>query len=292
MPTSRYPANPFMISNDGRESNNLGSKKVAMKKHEHSAGAVITQSRTKLLICAAATAGAIGIFVVPWFVPFQQPVTSLSYTFGFNNFAAWLAAAALLAALCFILLWRRETLGASSLERRLSEILPDGRARHSRDRLFAAFVAVAVFGAALQIAWYSILPTNYFGEIKQHVTRLDLMILGQRPHLDFQYNFGPGMLYPAYGLYRLGAGAFSIDTAYCITLSAYWILGTFLSYYVIKNLNGAVKRITVFLCITLLFLNPTMMGLQYTPLRYFLPLASLLFVHQLVRTTFAWGVMP
>jgi hypothetical protein len=246
------------------------------------------QNRTKFLICAAAAAGAIGIFVVPWFVPFQQPIASLSYTYGFNNLAAWLAVAALLAAFCFILLWRRETLGAGSLERRLSSILPDGSANDDRKNLLAAFVVVALLGAALQILWYSILPTNYFGEIRQHVSRLDQMILGRSPHLDFQYNFGPGMLYLAYFLYRLGAGALSIDAAYCTTLSAYWVIGTFLSYYVIKNLNGSVKRTSVFLCISLLFFHPVMMGLQYTPVRYFLPLASLVFIHRSLMSAVRW----
>ena len=68
-------------------------------------------SRTKVLIFAAAAAGAIGIFVVPWFVPLRQPVASISYTYGFNNFVAWLAVAALLGALSLILLLRRNTLG-------------------------------------------------------------------------------------------------------------------------------------------------------------------------------------
>src|SRR6266446_5534371 len=121
-------------------------------------------SRSKVLILAAAVVGAVGIFVVPWFVPLRHPVASISYTYGFNNFVSWLAVAALLGALFLILLLRRDTLGASSLERRLSEILPNGnRSRNSRS-LFATFVAVVLFGAALQIVWYVILPSNYYGE--------------------------------------------------------------------------------------------------------------------------------
>jgi hypothetical protein len=46
---------------------------------------------------AILAAGAIAIFGIPWFIPFRQPVNSLSYTYGFNNFAAWVAVAALLA---------------------------------------------------------------------------------------------------------------------------------------------------------------------------------------------------
>jgi hypothetical protein len=42
------------------------------------------------------------------------------------------------------------------------------------------------------------------------------------------------------------------------------------------------SRRQVFLCISLLFFSPTMMAYQYTPVRYLLPLASLLAVHRSV----------
>jgi hypothetical protein len=246
------------------------------------------EDRIKVLLCLAGVLGAVGIFVMPWFVPFQQPIASLSYTFGFNNFAAWLAVATLLTGISLLLLWRRKLVGPSLIERTLFEILPGGNTARKSNSLFAAFLAVAVLGATVQIVFYSILPSNYWGEVRQHVSRLDLMILGRRPHTDFQYNFGPAMLYPAYALYRLGRGSLSIDAAYCTTLSAYWVMGTFLSYYVIKNLSGAVKRTIVFVCISLLFLHPTMMGLQYTPIRYFLPLASLVFIHKSLTSALRW----
>src|SRR5713226_9367364 len=131
-------------------------------------------TRIKVLIFATVAAGAIGIFVVPWVVPFRQPVASISYTYGFNNFVAWLAVATLLGALSLIVVLRRNTLGASSLERRLSEILPHGNISRNSRSLFATFVAVAVFGAVFQIVWYGIVPSNHFGEIRQHISRLDL----------------------------------------------------------------------------------------------------------------------
>ncbi len=244
-----------------------------------SAGPQASQRRSLFFPLAVVFAGFIGVFALPWFIPFRQPVSSLSYTYGFNNFAAWVAVALLLAVACILQLLNRNPL-ASFPAHRLSSLLADAGSSHRR--LKVAFAAVAISGAALQILCYTLLPSNDFGEIGQHTERLDLMLLGQRPHVDFNYVFGPGMLYAVYGLYRLGAGIFSIDTAYSATLVADWILGCFLLYYVVGNLSNTVKKTTVFLCISALFFNPTMMGLQYTPLRYFLPLAALLFVHRSV----------
>src|SRR5215469_18445113 len=68
------------------------------------------------------------------------------------------------------------------------------------------------------------------------------MLLGQRPHTDFHYNFGPSMLDAAILLFLLGSGAISIDTAYCPTLMATWTIGALLPYYVVNHLGGEFKK--------------------------------------------------
>lgn len=223
--------------------------------------------------------GLVGIFILPWFIPFRQPVNSLSYTYGFNNTAAWIAVAALLGLICLFRLWKTDAPGTNTVDRMLSSTIAEDPAV-TYPHLLAAFLAVAVIGAALQLLRYTILPSNDFGEASQHTARLDLMLLGQKPHIDFHYNFGPGMLYAAFGLFRLGAGAISIDSAHCMTLMADWVIGIFLLYYVVKHLGGEFSKTAVFLCVCLLYLTPAMMAYQYTPTRHFLPLASLLIAHR------------
>jgi hypothetical protein len=233
-----------------------------------------------------ASFGAVGVFVLPWFVPFQQPVNSLSYTYGFNNRVAWITVAVLLGITCLIRIVKRDPSRKNGLERLLLAMIAEHNAKPD-PRLCAIFVVMAVVGAGLQLLCYLLLPSNDFGEIGQHTARLDLMLLGRRPYADFHYNFGPGMLYAAILLFRLGAGTISIDTAYCATLMADWVIGAFLLYYLVNHLGGEFRRPAVFLCISLLFFSPTMMAYQYTPVRYLLPLASLLMVHRCIsRLTF------
>jgi hypothetical protein len=247
--------------------------------------------RVRLIpILMALAVGAFGVFALPWFVPFRQPINSLSYTYGFNNTAAWMAVAALLTLTCLARLVKRGKAGSTTMDRILSGIVAENTAEPD-SRLFAMFLVVALTGAVLQLLCYTLLPSNDFGEVGQHTARLDLMLLGLRPHADFHYIFGPGMLYAAYGLFRLGGGAFSIDAAYCATLMADWVIGVFLLYYIVKNLGGEFKKTAVFLCVSAVFFSPTMMAYQYTPVRYFLPLASLLVVHQSVsRQAFGTAV--
>jgi hypothetical protein len=57
-----------------------------------------TSNRPPLVrIVTLVAVGVGGVFILPWFVPFRQPVNSLSYTCGFDNTAAWIAVAVLLA---------------------------------------------------------------------------------------------------------------------------------------------------------------------------------------------------
>jgi len=239
--------------------------------------------RSTLLTSATLAAGAVGIFLVPWFVPYREPVNSLSYTYGFNNFASWIALALLLAALSLI----RLSNGTGRVDRGLANLFPDRVPRPDRTLRLAAG-AMAALGAAAQIACFAVLPTNHFGEMLVHAGRLDLMTIGRRPYADFQFNFGPGMLYVPYGLQRLAAGALSIDTSYIVWLAACWVIGTLLLYYIVRHLAEDVWKTAVFICIALIFFNPTMMGLQYTPVRYFLPIASLMFIHRSVSDGGAW----
>jgi len=107
------------------------------------------------------------------------------------------------------------------------------------------------------------------------------MALGNQPYKDFQFFYGPGMLYPQFWLYRIGMGYLSIEAAYFITLLCHWLLGVFLIYKIFTYLGGEFNRTTAFLCVFLAMLNPTL-GLNYTPLRFALPVISVYVLHRSV----------
>lgn len=223
--------------------------------------------------------GLLGIFVLPWFVPRNQAVSSASYTLGFNNVAATLALAALLATL-FIQL--RRARGTDVITDTLREVLHSSESRVSSWHSLIAFAGVTSFTLAILLVWYRTMPYSFFGEFGSDVSRLDQMVLGLRPYKDFQYNYGPAMLYPAYWLYLFLGSRMSIDAAFCATLLIHWACGLSLLYYTVMTLCRGRHETAVFLCASLAVFN-LIMGVGYTPLRFLLPIASLLFLDRVIR---------
>ncbi len=222
-------------------------------------------------------AGLVGIFLVPWFVPQAGPVASASYTLGFNNLAATLAFGVLLAAI-FLHLLRRPRPASGLTEKILSEMLSSrGSGAGARGSLIVFGVAVVISTAAL-ITFYRVLPHSAYSEFENDITRLDLMVLGLRPYRDFQYNYGPGMLYPAYWIYRLAAGRLSIDGAFAATVALHWMAGLSLLHYTVRRLCSGRAAALVFACAALAVFNLSL-GVGYTPLRFLPPIAALLFLH-------------
>src|SRR5258708_18661421 len=81
---------------------------------------------TAALFALFIAALSLGVFVVPWHVPSRHPTFSPSYIYGFNNFAAWICVALLLALLTSYRLFLKGTQEPTKLEAGLSAILPDG----------------------------------------------------------------------------------------------------------------------------------------------------------------------
>ena len=235
--------------------------------------------KADIAVAAAVVAGAAGIFWLPWHIPPGARVASWSYTYGFSNVAADVAMAGLLLALFLIALRRRKAQGSGATERVLAEVLSGDDAGHGAGGLRAAFLIVTALSLVLVIAVYRLLPYVDYGEYAFFTSRLDLMVLGLKPFRDFQFNYGPAMLYPTYWLYALSRGALSIDGADGVTLVAHWVAGLWLLYYVVGNLRGGVNKALVFVCMSFP-VGAFSMGLQYTPLRYVDLTAALFFIHR------------
>jgi hypothetical protein len=245
--------------------------------------------KARLLTVLIAVLGLAAIFILSWHVPSPVPSTSMSYTYGFNNNVAILAMAALLAALFLVFLQKRRGEGYNSTARALSCLLFDeASARNSKGYRISFFVILCLI-PVIQVIWYGILTYRKFGEYRFFIGRLDLMALGFKPYRDFQFIYGPAMLYPAHWLYKISGGDLPVDDAYIITLVAHWMAGIYLLYYVIGNLNGRLNKTVVFLCIALASFNISM-GLNYTLLRFITPIASLVFLHRTFVHDTKWSV--
>lgn len=236
-----------------------------------------------LVIVLFATALAAGIFLLPWHVPFPRQVESPSYIYGYNNLAAHLVIAlALLAALVWQLR-RQRALPAEAASQLVTPV-----ASWDRAPLAALGGATLAICAAITTLFH-ILPYGSYGEMPYFLSRLDLMILGQRPFQDFHFNYGPMMLEPVVALYDLSYGLLSVEQAYLAVLLAHWVIGLWLLWYVVDAFTAKSHRVAIFLLLALATFNLTL-GLNYTPLRFLLPLASLVLIDRIVvsQSPAAW----
>ena len=229
------------------------------------------------------SAGALGIFVVPWHVPVTEPAMGQSYTYGFNNSVAILSVGLTLGALFVYTFCRRREIQGGGMERAITETLGmrlDGGG--NRGLILSYLSAAIVFGSLIAAGfWY--VPFGYFGEMGYFISRIELLVLHRAPYYDFPFDYGPWMIYIPFQLYKVAHGLLSVEQAYCVILILHWILGLLLLAWCVRLLVPAFRQAAVFWLFAVLFLNPTL-GYQYTPLRYMLPIAAVLFNHYAVAT--------
>lgn len=143
-----------------------------------------------LLYLAIATTGFFCIFQLPFLFAGNVPVVSDSYLFGFNNRVTVLSTLAIG--------------GVLYLVRKYSEpinwfVLPtfEGKSVKSEVMSKGLFTGVAIIYVLATIAMYFFIPDLYFGESGYLLRRVELVhSLGLRPYRDFEFCYGPAMLYP------------------------------------------------------------------------------------------------
>jgi len=116
---------------------------------------------------------------------------------------------------------------------------------------------------------------NGNGEMTGLLSRTELLVLGRAPYRDFFYLYGPAMLYLPCYLYTFAHGLLSIEQAYFGAMIAQWIAGLYLLTVCIRLLFPPAQRVVIFWVVAFTFLNFTL-GVNYTPLRFVLPLAAIL----------------
>lgn len=232
------------------------------------------RSPVTLILCLS----ALGIFLAPWYLPPSEPAMGESYTYGFNNSVAILTVGATLAALFLYMLWRGRAKGGAETDRTIAAIFdlrPDPKAD---GRLLLSLLCAALLYTLLIALNYWFTPSDQWGEMGYFISRLELMLIHRVPYYDFPFPYGPGMIYLPLGLYKMMHGLVSIEQAYCAILILHWILGLALFAGCVRLLFPPARRILVFWVFTALFFNP-LLGINYTPLRFVLPIAALLFTH-------------
>ena len=98
-----------------------------------------------------------------------------------------------------------------------------------------AALVVATVSSGIVWAWWQFQPWAYFGESGYFLTRLDLMFLGHLPYRDFDFGYGPAMLYLPFALHQWTGLA--LDTAHILNVVLFGIAGFLVLYRILCRLD-------------------------------------------------------
>jgi len=224
------------------------------------------------------------VFGLPWRIPVPEGIQSDSAAFGFNNSAATLGVAATL----LVLFLRRvcvRRVAEIDAQRLRSLVVRPARATVVEQVVVAGCIALSwgIVGG-----WWALLPNAFFGETTYFLTRLDMMTLGHLPYRDFDFGYGPGLLWLPVIIHRAAGGLLAIDTAYILTVLLHYALGLLATASLLRRFAlGSGARIAILVFVTLASLNITL-GPIYAPLRFVYALWAILLFDDTQRRSPAW----
>ena len=247
---------------------------------------------------AVAIMSVLGVFALPWLVLQRvQYVVSDSQMLGFSNRIA--VAALALGALAMAALgvaWRTGSRGA------FAQVLPgllgereatgEGQERSEQiDRRLVVALMVALTALLGLVAFaygrYPASDSAYFSD------RLLELVNGGRLYVDFEYAYGPLLIYPAYALWLALHGlGLDIFHAYYLSSLAGHALGIATAVYLLNRMRlpRSWKHCLLLLVFALDFLIANL-GLNYSPIRFLAPFALLVWAVGLARRGAIGGVL-
>jgi hypothetical protein len=201
-------------------------------------------------------------FVLPYLIP-VSPSVSLSYIAGFNNHAA--AGFFFMGCLLFAFFVRAEP-----LDEQEDQPLP-------RKALFWALIVVfvlCVFRVAITVS------KTMIGEAPYFLDRLDHLSRGLIPYRQFEFAYGPLLLYPEVWVARLLHVGYA--TGYSIVWVASWLIGIWMVWELVRSVDIASRRRTHIFTLICVLIAPAIAsrGLNYTALRIFCAAFVVLMVHR------------
>jgi len=257
----------------------MSKSKAKLTRQKARAAEVPASPLARLVPVVVAGIFLLGIFLLPYHIPLKTPSDSQSWEFGFNNTVAQgLIALMLLALFAWMLITGRGKEGNP-----IAQVFPEEPEPFQVRPLIYTMGILQMFNIMILLIWYSILPLTHYGEMTYFIQRTEAAIIGQVPYVNFAFDYGPAMLAMPVGIYHLFGGALSVEAAYTATLIIHYIIGFALLAYIISQINTR-GRVVLMAINGFHFVNLTM-GLNYTPLRFTVALASLFALRHLQRVT-------
>jgi hypothetical protein len=243
--------------------------------------APLTKSRAVAILIAAVFAG---VFVLPWVVPARiAAVQSESQAAGFNNSVAMLTLGAGAAALFALARVGRRS-GSLGSQRSLVSV----QRATLGDRVSPWLVGIVIALVVLMVGATSAVQQDYpFGDAQYFTNVMLRVAAGGAPYTQIEFSYGPLLLYPPLVTWELLRWTgLSIYPVYYFWVALSQSLGLGLTAFVLNHirLSRALRNAALLFVGGLALAQPTL-GLNYTPLRYLLPFAVLVFVLKRVASS-------
>ena len=153
----------------------------------------------------------------------------------------------------------------------------------SRLPVLALWITVCFYASILGV--YSVLvhaSSHSFGEASYFLNRIDqIALFGKVPFRDFEFAYGPLLLYVPALVHGLGAPLqISVEWSYYLSLVLFSIAGVCALFWLVDNLiPGRYYKLVVFGGLALIGLNPTM-GMNYRYFRFIGPYVAILMAEE------------
>jgi hypothetical protein len=202
--------------------------------------------RKAVFVCVMGCA----VFFIPYLFP-VAPSVGMSYLTGFNNRVAFLLFA--LGSVLFAYLTKGNIGERTSDDQSLG--LPS---------LFAS-LGIALSACLLNLFPFRALPHGV--EPYYALNRLQMLLAGYRPYLDFEFAYGPSHLYVPYALIKLFAC--SIFKAFFLWWIFQWLVGVAMLWAIIRHLDFPVRHRRLLYWALFGFQTQSIPneGIAYTPVR-------------------------
>jgi hypothetical protein len=221
------------------------------------------------------------IFTIPYLFPSNQISISASYDYGFNNFIGILILGFFSLLILIFSFFKNRTYNKKI------DVFIDEPKKKIVNKVFLIVAGITLVGCCL--LWfvlgrdsYGLMESGYF---IPHIYDLEF---GKKAYLDFEFIYGPVLLYVPYFIYKLFSFiSLSISDGYIITLMINQLLGLYFLYYILSFLDISEKRKNGAFITIAIFSFPISVGLNYTLFRFVFPYFCFVFLWRIERKAIA-----
>jgi len=219
---------------------------------------------------------AFSIFILPFYIQSLTTSVSASYDYQFNNIIS-IASVLIFLLIGFIVLYKYILYKIKPMH--INQLFTEntGTKIGYKNLIIVSAVPLLIiiilffFGAG-----YGFGETNYF------LLRIDKLHRGQLPFLDFEFSYGPLLIY----LPKYIDDLFGIKTSiigYYVTYVLLTPLGLYFLLYVVNSFNIDKSKKTLIFYIVAISSLPITLGLNYTFFRFITPIVSIFIFNRIIH---------